>query len=244
MLLRNNYYFFQNAISKENCNKILSYGKNLLEEAEKEGKDIYGSTSGKKSKQDLPNALPIEDRTIEEVSKNNIPTYVRDSKITWINEPWLYDLLTPFVKQANKNAGWNFDIDYHESCQFTVYEPGQFYGWHADGNSCFKGRYKRKVPGINIYEKEENDFTYNYEMLGKVRKISMTLNISPENSYEGGNLKFDLGPHEKERYVTCDFVRPQGSLIIFPSFLYHQVTPVTKGTRYSIVMWSNGNPFK
>ena len=73
----------------------------------------------------------------------------------------------------------------------------------------------------------------------------MTLNLSDETDYEGGNLKFDLGPHAaNKRYHECTEIRPKGSVIVFPSHVYHQVTPVTKGTRYSLVMWSWGRPYK
>jgi predicted 2-oxoglutarate/Fe(II)-dependent dioxygenase YbiX len=61
---------------------------------------------------------------------------------------------------------------------------------------------------------------------------------------EGGNLKFDLGPHRGDRYHECAEIRPRGSIIVFPSHVYHQVTPVTKGTRYSLVAWNLGYPFK
>jgi len=36
----------------------------------------------------------------------------------------------------------------------------------------------------------------------------------------------------------------KGSIIVFPSFLWHRVKPVTKGTRYSLVVWNLGYPFK
>ena len=62
--------------------------------------------------------------------------------------------------------------------------------------------------------------------------------------FVGGNLKFDLGPHSKKRYHTCTEIRPRGSIIVFPSHLYHQVTPVTTGTRYSLVAWNLGKPFQ
>ena len=73
----------------------------------------------------------------------------------------------------------------------------------------------------------------------------MTINLNEPGEYEGGNLKFDFGPHsEGERFHECTEIRPQGSIIVFPSFVQHQVTPVTKGTRYSLVLWSLGQPFK
>jgi predicted 2-oxoglutarate/Fe(II)-dependent dioxygenase YbiX len=36
----------------------------------------------------------------------------------------------------------------------------------------------------------------------------------------------------------------RGTVIVFPSFVWHKVAPVTKGTRYSLVNWSLGKPFK
>ena len=88
-------------------------------------------------------------------------------------------------------------------------------------------------------------FTEDKKKWGKVRKISMTVNLTDPNNYDGGNLKFDLGPHiKKDRFKVCDDIRPQGSAIVFPSFTYHCVTPVTKGTRYSLVLWCLGKPWQ
>ena len=78
----------------------------------------------------------------------------------------------------------------------------------------------------------------------------MTFNLTNADEYEGGNLKFDFGPHASvgagfnKRFHECEEIRPKGSIIVFPSYMHHQVTPVTKGTRYSLVMWSLGKPFR
>ena len=88
-------------------------------------------------------------------------------------------------------------------------------------------------------------YTDNIHMWDKVRKISMTVNLTNPDNYAGGNLKFDLGAHAgKKRFKVCEEIRPQGSVIIFPSFTYHCVTPVTRGTRYSLVLWSLGKPWQ
>ena len=59
------------------------------------------------------------------------------------------------------------------------------------------------------------------------------------------NLNFDFGPHNAgTRYHECVEIRPQGSIIVFPSYTHHQVTPVTRGIRYSLVLWSLGKPFR
>ena len=38
--------------------------------------------------------------------------------------------------------------------------------------------------------------------------------------------------------------RDQGYVAVFPSYVLHEVTPVTKGTRYSLVSWVTGKSFK
>ena len=73
----------------------------------------------------------------------------------------------------------------------------------------------------------------------------MTVNLTDPKNYAGGNLKFDFGPHAGgKRFKVCQEIRPQGSIIIFPSFTYHCITPVTSGTRYSLVLWSLGRPWQ
>lgn len=71
-----------------------------------------------------------------------------------------------------------------------------------------------------------------------VRKLSFTLQLSDEKDYEGG----DLILHTSDDLMPMK--RSQGSIAVFPSYVLHEVTPVTKGTRYSLVSWITGKPFK
>lgn len=71
-----------------------------------------------------------------------------------------------------------------------------------------------------------------------VRKLSFTLQLSDPQDYEGGDLCLY---HAKEPTVVD---RTQGYVALFPSYTLHEVTPVTKGTRYSLVSWITGKPFK
>ena len=50
----------------------------------------------------------------------------------------------------------------------------------------------------------------------------------------------DESKHRKQ----CQEILPKGSIIVFPSFVWHRVKPVRKGTRYSLVVWHLGEPFK
>jgi PKHD-type hydroxylase len=66
------------------------------------------------------------------------------------------------------------------------------------------------------------------------RRLSLTLQLSDPSSYEGGDLQFKAG----EEITSA--ARARGTLIAFPSYLVHRVTPVTSGTRKSIVAWVAG----
>lgn len=69
------------------------------------------------------------------------------------------------------------------------------------------------------------------------RKISVTVQLSDSSEYEGGDLEFNLGHQLKAP-------RGKGNVVIFPSFYLHRVTPVTKGTRKSFVLWVGGEPYR
>lgn len=75
---------------------------------------------------------------------------------------------------------------------------------------------------------------------GMPRKLSLTIQLTDPSEYEGGELNLYIGPGMEA--TTPE--KQQGKLIAFPSYVLHQVTPVTKGTRYSLVCWVTGKPFK
>lgn len=252
MQLSNNYWYFKSAIDKDTCRKIVNYGKSIIQENLNNGYNVEATTFGNAEKSANPNAIPQADKTAKDLAENKITnTYLRDSSVAWINENWLYDILVPYIDIANNSAGWNWQISNTESCQFTVYNKQGFYGWHRDGMSDNPGAYKRYIYGVTDEPLKNNGdipdgYTQFPEMVGKVRKISMTVNLTDPADYQGGDLKFDFGEHAKdgERFHICEEIRPQGSIIVFPSFLPHCVTPVTSGTRYSAVLWALGEPFK
>ena len=154
----------------------------------------------------------------------------RNSDIVWLNETWIYKELHPYIHKANENARWNFEWHRSENCQFTKYKLNQYYDWHCDS---WDKPYENEGP-----EK------------GKIRKLSMTCQLTDGSEYEGGELEFDFRnyePHmrdESKHRIQCKEILPKGSIIVFPSFVWHRVKPVTKGVRYSLVMWNLGYPFK
>jgi len=257
MQVKNSYYYFKSALTPEQCQKIIDLGDNTIKQLVEKGQDTSATTHGRNDKQGMKekgyDVKPQGDKTTEElklttgedVEKNR---YIRDSEVAWLDHQWLYDLIHPFIHTANDQAGWKYQWDFSESFQFTKYHKGGFYGWHTDGQSCHFGRYKRFIPGVTALTAEgklPTHHTTNKNFIGKVRKLSATINLNKPGEYDGGNLKFDFGPHAAgKRFHEVEEIRPQGSIIVFPSFTYHQVTPVTRGTRYSLVLWSLGEPFK
>lgn len=72
----------------------------------------------------------------------------------------------------------------------------------------------------------------------QVRKLSLSVQLTDPSKYTGGNLIL----YDTEKGIQTP--REQGTLVVFPSYTLHEVTPVTKGERNSLVSWITGKPFK
>ena len=209
MKLTHNYWFWKNAISPRLCDDIIQYGlRNKKEKA------ITGDQGSGRNL--LKNPLSVKEA--KQLKKK------RDSDVVWMNDKWIYKEIQPYVRGANSSAGWNFQWNRSESCQFTIYTKGQHYGWHQDG-----WHQAYKIPGA---------------LQGKIRKLSMSISLSDPQEYRGGHLEFDFRFLPQSKPWACKEINSKGSVVVFPSFLWHRVTPVTQGTRYSLVSWHTGDPFK
>jgi PKHD-type hydroxylase len=71
-----------------------------------------------------------------------------------------------------------------------------------------------------------------------IRKLSFTVQLSNPADYKGGDLCLCLG--DKSETMK----KEQGFVAVFPSYVLHEVKPVTQGTRYSLVSWITGKPFR
>ena len=159
-------------------------------------------------------SLLIEEQATINQDKSIDPS-IRDNKIAWFDEgSWVDNLLLSYVFKTNTINDWNFNLNQSEQVQFTKYQKGEFYTWHRDSNI-------------------ESDIQ---------RKLSVTVQLSDYSDYEGGEfeIKDCWGTRVANMHPNA---KTQGSIIVFPSFLLHQVTPVTSGTRYSLVQWYSGPPF-
>jgi PKHD-type hydroxylase len=243
MNLTNYYWYFKSAIPERICDDIIKYGNSQREQialtggqtrkleeleakekAKPKKKKIISEATAHLSDEYLESLDPAE--KLEEQELNDLRKK-RDSNIAWLNDCWIYKEVQPYIHQANANAGWNFDWDWSESCQFTKYKLNQFYDWHCDS--------------FNMPYNTPN----NLNTHGKIRKLSVTCSLSDAKDYKGGELEFQFrNTDNPTSTIKCLEILPKGSVVVFPSHIWHRVKPVTKGTRYSLVVWNLGYPFK
>ncbi|SVA64284.1 uncharacterized protein METZ01_LOCUS117138 [marine metagenome] len=133
-------------------------------------------------------------------------------------------MIVPHLASANEAAGWKYDVIGNEALQLTRYKKGGHYTWHADGRGCHMS--------AQTYGEDPNPY---------VRKLSMTVLLN--DNYEGGEFEF-CSYNRTDYQITAPNIGGAGSIIVFPSAQEHRVAPVTKGTRYSLVAWFIGPPFR
>ena len=214
MDLKYYYWYFKSVIPSKLCKDIIAHG---LKQSSQPGTTLQEGKARDLKKN------PLSKEEAQLLKKK------RDSKIAWLGDKWIYKEIQPYVHHANKLAGWNFQWDWSEPCQFSSYTKGQYYGWHSDG----------------WYEPR----TQEGPMKGKIRKLTLGCHLSDPSTYKGGELEFDWRQHDpdkkqKNTSCICKEAQPQGSIVVFPSFVWHRVKPVMKGVRYSLLMWNLGYPFK
>ena len=138
---------------------------------------------------------------------------LRKSQLIWIRpgaNDWIYDRLAQACQQANANR-YRFDLQgFQTELQLADYSNEGFFDWHMDFGA--------------------GDISN--------RKLSITVQLSSPDEYEGGELQFMIN----QNIVTAP--KEKGTAVIFPSFMLHRVTPVSKGSRKSIVGWIAGPPYR
>lgn len=135
-------------------------------------------------------------------------TGYRSSLITWIQPTkearWLYHRIGLLLLQANRSYGFAL-TGLAEPLQYARYGEAGHFEWHTDLG----------VQGTSG------------------RKLSLTIQVSAADAYDGGGLEF-------LSLVSRTTPRDAGTAIIFPSYLAHRVAPVTRGQRCSLVAWAYG----
>ena len=123
---------------------------------------------------------------------------------------WIFERLSQCVAGAN-DSRYHFDLQgFYEPLQLARYTEGHFFDWHFDFGAGS----------------------------ASVRKISISIQLSDDEEYAGGDLQFRINTN------IFDSPRKKGTVVVFPSFITHRVAPITRGTRFSIVAWISGRPFR
>lgn len=140
----------------------------------------------------------------------------RSSVIRWIKD-WepISSKLLPYINMINAKK-FNVDIQQAMSeLQFTEY------------SESYGGHYKRHHD-IDYLSDQHCD-----------RKLSVSVQLSDPDDYSGGDIEFF-----EVQGLDTKVQRQRGTMIVFPSYIQHAVTPVTKGKRYSLVSWIYGPRWK
>lgn len=140
---------------------------------------------------------------------------IRITQTAWIRQvpeiQWLYDRMQAVTRKIN-DASYKYDLrGFSEEFQYTVYRDaeGGHYDWHVD-----------------------------HGPLPVQRKLSLSVQLSHGDSYEGCDLQFVGGSK------TETAPRARGTVVAFPSYTLHRVTPITSGVRKSLVVWTTGPNFR
>ena len=161
------YIFDAGTIDKKICNKIKRWAKDKWEDS---GVDTSKGITDEERKTGMKGDYKPD------------PTF-RISDVAWTNEQWLYDIVWGFMKRANYEAGWRYDIKACESCQITRYKKGGFYSWHNDGKGCHKSSHtygedpnknvrKLIVLRIKKYKEKEIKFLRLTSCFSKLRRLA------------------------------------------------------------------------
>lgn len=139
---------------------------------------------------------------------------LRKTKLTFIKDSeeniWLYQKIGQLGIQCNHER-YGYDLlGFHHELQLARYGEGDFFDWHLDFGA------------------------------GEIshRKLSVSVQLSNSDEYEGGDLQFMIN----QKVINAP--RTKGTVVVFPSFIMHRVTPITKGVRQSIVAWLAGPPYR
>ena len=144
---------------------------------------------------------------------------IRRSRVAWLlrnpQTDALYRKMEDITQRLNRRF-FQYQLSGLAPMQFAVYEAASqsHFEWHND--------YGRE----RGHEQQEP------------RKLSLSLQLSDPAQYDGGDLE---GRVRKE---TDAAPRTRGAVIAFPSYVLHRVTPVTRGTRKSLVAWVQGPEYR
>lgn len=133
---------------------------------------------------------------------------------------WIFNRLIEASTFVNDKY-FQYDLYGFSFFQYTEYGSNfDHYDWHMDLDPI-----------------KEVEIGY----VASARKLSASVILSDPNDYEGGDFEiYQKSDNTAEHTVNQE----KGSIIFFPSYSMHRVTPVSDGVRKSLVVWIEGPKFK
>ena len=146
-----------------------------------------------------------------------VESNIRKSQVRFINKPhndfnFLFDEIWKLASQGN-DEWFNFHLSRLNFLQFTEYNGGS----------------------NDEYQRHHDVFWLNNDPMYH-RKLTCVIQLTDPSTYDGGNFEI----YDLQDSPVPDAIRQRGTVLFIPSFTYHAVTPVTQGTRHSIVAWIEG----
>jgi len=139
---------------------------------------------------------------------------IRRSKLNWLHK--------------DSGSKWVFERLAHVASSLNA----DYFGFELTG-------FGEALQLTSYHEDRQGTYAWHQDFGGGIsRKLSMVLQLSDPCDYEGGELQI------LSNKTPTSIQKKRGLIAVFPAWTLHQVTPVTKGTRQTLVAWISGPAFK
>lgn len=142
---------------------------------------------------------------------------IRRSQISWMHK--------------SPDNSWVYEILSHVASSLNA----QYFGFDLTGfgEALQLTHYDGSNSGMYGWHQD-----YGSGQTGISRKLSLVVQLTDPSEYEGGNLQIMSSAN------PTTIRKERGFITAFPAYMLHQVTPVTQGTRQSLVTWVSGPAFR
>jgi PKHD-type hydroxylase len=149
------------------------------------------------------------------VDRGESNTSIRKSKVGWIS----HDTNSSFIYDKLGYIGRMMNGEFFDLNLYGFIEDIQY----------------------TVYQSDDDKYNWHMDkgnLNAPPRKLSLVVQLSDPSEYEGGDFEFLVGPEP----ITAK--KEKGIVYAFPSYIIHRVTPITAGTRKSLVIWFCGDKFR
>ena len=160
----------------------------------------------------LARELDSKEAEVFKEGNSTVLSEIRDNRVAWFANAELSEILALDVDIANERAVWDFSLSSFEVPKICFYGKGQFYKCHVD---------------TGVEKQSDPDF----------RKLAISITLNDE--VKGGDFQVQnfVHPQAPNRFKTVKEMRRQGSIVVFPSFIFHRITTVSEGERSAMTCW-------